>query len=404
MKKKRLAFRRDTINNPDALLENFPVSLAERVKERKAREPDMTEPERRPRPRAFRLDGGRPAAQDAAKGALDDARKSGPKVIEPERDAFLLEAEQALSGTSLGLDGDEQAVEAAQVSGLLRHYLISWGGLFWSALTGLLSLALGLWLTQLVEDLFRRSALFGTIGLVLACGLVVAALFLLMREIRAMARQNRIAKLHIALAEARANDDVKAARSGLQSLCKIYEKRPETARARALMSDFSRQIIDGRDLIDLAERNLILPLDQQARQEIANASKRVSVVTTVSPRALIDVAFVAGQAIMLMRRIAEIYGGRPGLLGFFKLARSVGAHLAITGGIAVGDSLLQQIVGHGIAARLSARLGEGVLNGLLTARVGLSAMAVCRPMPFCAEKQPGVADVAPFLFRDRSKS
>lgn len=364
----------------------------------------MTEPERRPRPRAFRLDSGKPAAQDAAKGALDDARKSGPRVIEPERDAFLLEAEQALSGTSLGLDGDEQAVEAAQVSGLLRHYLVSWGGLFWSALTGLLSLALGLWLMQLVEDLFRRSALFGTIGLVLACGLVVAAFFLLMREIRTMARQNRIAKLHIALAEARASDDVKAARSGLQSLCKIYEKRPETARARALVIDFSKQIIDGRDLIDLAERNLILPLDAQARQEIANASKRVSVVTTVSPRALIDVAFVAGQAIMLMRRIAEIYGGRPGLLGFFKLARSVGAHLAITGGIAVGDSLLQQIVGHGIAARLSARLGEGVLNGLLTARVGLSAMAVCRPMPFFAEKQPGVADVAPFLFRDRTKS
>ena len=63
-----------------------------------------------------------------------------------------------------------------------------------------------------------------------------------------------------------------------------------------------------------------------------------------------------------------------------------------------GDSLLQQIVGHGVAARISARLGEGVLNGLLTARVGLSALAVCRPMPFAAEKQPGVKDVAPFLF------
>jgi putative membrane protein len=31
-------------------------------------------------------------------------------------------------------------------------------------------------------------------------------------------------------------------------------------------------------------------------------------------------------------------------------------------------------------------------------------MAVCRPMPFCAEKQPGVAEVAPFLFGDKTKS
>ena len=63
--------------------------------------------------------------------------------------------------------------------------------------------------------------------------------------------------------------------------------------------------------------------------------------------------------------------------------------------MAVGDSLLQQIVGHGIASRISARMGEGVLNGLLTARVGLSALAVCRPAPFAVDKAPGLSDVAP---------
>ena len=51
-----------------------------------------------------------------------------------------------------------------------------------------------------------------------------------------------------------------------------------------------------------------------------------------------------------------------------------------------------------VAAKVSVRLGEGVLNGLLTARVGLSALAVCRPAPFGAQKPPGVSDVAPFLF------
>ena len=75
--------------------------------------------------------------------------------------------------------------------------------------------------------------------------------------------------------------------------------------------------------------------------------------------------------------------------------------LAITGGMAAGDSLVQQFLGHGLASRLSARLGEGVLNGLLTARVGLSAMAVCRPLPFAAKPAPGLKDVAPFLFGDK---
>jgi putative membrane protein len=357
----------------------------------------MTEPERRPRPRAFRLNGDQTVTPKTAAEAADEARKPFAHVIEPEDDVFAREVLELTDGFA----GDEAAVEAAQNDGVLRRYMLSWGGMFWSALSGIVSLSAALWLWNFVEDLFSRSAILGAIGLVLAGALALAAITLLTREIRAMMRQNRIARLHIALAEARAGDNLKAARARVAELCGLYEKRPDTGRARAMVLECSRQIIDGSDLIDLAERNLVLPLDERASREIASAAKRVSIVTTVSPRAILDVVFVAGQAIVLMRRIAEIYGGRPGLFGFFKLARSVGAHLAITGGLAVGDSVLQQVVGHGIAARLSAKLGEGVLNGLLTARVGLSAMAVCRPMPFAAGKPPGVSDVAPFLFGDK---
>ena len=74
----------------------------------------------------------------------------------------------------------------------------------------------------------------------------------------------------------------------------------------------------------------------------------------------------------------------------------------MTGGVAVGDSLLQQVLGLGLAARLSAKLGEGVLNGLMTARFGLSVIEVCRPLPFIREEPPRIGDVAgELLSRDR---
>jgi putative membrane protein len=334
-------------------------------------------PVAKPRPQAFRVDVEEPADRDRI------AIEAMPDVFEPAVD-------EAGEG--------EVAVEAAQSRGILSRRLMSWGGIFFSALSGFVVLALSNWLYGLVVDLFARSRTLGLAALVLAGIAALAALVLVLREIIGIVRQGHIAHLHIGFAKAREADDREAARHQVGSLVALYAKRPQLALVRAGLTDLTKEIIDGRDLIDIAERDLVVPLDNDVRREIAQAAKRVSLVTAIAPRAMIDVIFVAGQVLYLVRRIAEIYGGRPGFFGFLKLMRSVTAHLAITGGVAVGDSLLQQILGHGIAAKISARLGEGVLNGLLTTRVGLSAMAVCRPMPFGTARAPRVADVAPFLF------
>ena len=354
---------------------------------------DRSETASRRRPQAFRLDAGR--APEAAAAPFDVPPARAPVDIELQPDAYVREAER-LSGSALGRE--EAAIEAAQRQGMRRRTRPGWGSLFWSALGGLVSLGFGLWVSRLVQDLFDRAPALGWVGVGLLGLLGAAVAGLAIREAVGVFRQTKVARLHAALAAARLTDDRAAARRHVGDLAALYTHRPETARGRADVAEAAQQIVDGADLVDVAERALMLPLDRLVRAEIATAAKRVSVVTAISPRAILDLVFVVAQLVRLIRRIAELYSGRPGLLGFLKLARSVGSHLAVTGGMAVGDSLLQQVVGHGIAAKLSARLGEGVLNGLLTTRVGLSAMAVCRPMPFGIGKPPGVKDVAPFLF------
>ena len=175
----------------------------------------------------------------------------------------------------------------------------------------------------------------------------------------------------------------------------LYETRADTAKGRenlAGQTGGATEIIDARDLVALAEENLMAPLDARARKLVMDSAKRVSIVTAISPRALVDVAFVLMENLRLIRRLSDLYGGRPGTIGFWRLTRNVIGHLAVTGTIAVGDSLVQQFIGHGLAARLSARLGEGVVNGLLTARVGISAIDLCRPMPFTALSRPKIGD------------
>jgi len=342
--------------------------------------------EDRPRPRAFRLDDERVVVDDAPAPARPAA------VIKTEAPTF---DESSRAGA---LDEAERGVEAAQAAGLKGGRRFNATSLVLSGLGGLISLAFGLWTTSLIEELFAKATALGWLGagflIVLALGVIVTGV----RETRALARQRQIVDLHAALARARADDDRDAARKAVARLVALYAGRSETAKARADVKAAMREIVDGRDLIDIAERALLKPLDARAQSEIAKAARRVSVVTAISPRAILDLIFVAAQIVRLCRRVSEIYGGRPGWFGFLRLARSIAAHLTITGGMAVGDSLLQQVVGHGIASKISARMGEGVLNGLLTARVGLSALNVCRPAPFGIQPAPGGSEVAPFLF------
>ena len=76
-----------------------------------------------------------------------------------------------------------------------------------------------------------------------------------------------------------------------------------------------------------------------------------------------------------------------------RLAHLVFAHLLATGGIALTDDLLGQFLGQDILRRLSRRLGEGAFNGALTARIGIAAIEVIRPLPYLAAKPPRVRDV-----------
>lgn len=284
--------------------------------------------------------------------------------------------------------------EIAAVPPVTAKRGFSWGSLFVAALSGFLALSVGVWVERTVVVLLNENPALGIAALVCAGLAGLALLVMLARIARDILRERRVEALRARAAEALASNALDEAKAVSAELDRLYAARPETAKGRSELTAALPQLFAARDVLTVAERSLMTPLDALAQAQVAQAARRVSLVTAVSPRALVDVVFVLVACARLLRAIATIYAGRPGTLGLLRLARQVLGHLVLTGGIAAGDAVIQQVLGQGLAARLSAKLGEGVLNGLLTARIGLAAMAVCRPMPFVEALPPTLSDVA----------
>jgi putative membrane protein len=334
--------------------------------------------ERSRRPATFRLDNPGVVVMEAE----DTSRPArGSVQITPESDPATLPI----------------PVEPPAVANRSYH----WATMLWTGVAGLVLLGLGLGVVNLIEDLFARSETLGIVGLAFAFAAALALAALTSREIFGLVRLATIEKLHQRAAAVLLSDDRPESRRIVHDLLSVAHQNPQLARARAMLQQHAHDIIDGADMIKLAERELMTPLDLEARRLVLAAARRVSIVTAVSPRAMIDVVFVLLASLRLIRQLARLYGGRPGALGMIRLMRQVIAHVAITGGMAASDSVVQQMLGHGIAAKVSQRLGEGVLNGLLTARLGLAAIDVTRPLPFTALPRPVLADLAKDLLRKR---
>lgn len=340
----------------------------------------MTEPRR---PAAFRLD---PQPRQEEKADASSKAHTPPRKPRALKDvAVVLPAE-------IDVFDEPDLVASAPPPATAPKRRSRVGTIFLGAAGVLVSLAVGLWTDRLIRDLFTRADWLGWLAVGTAAVAAAALLIILTREILGLARLASVEKLRRRAADAATRNDPKLARSVVSELTALVSAKPQTAAGRRVLAELKDDVIDGGDLIGIAEAEILAPLDAQAKILILDAAKRVSLVTAVSPRALVDIAYVVFEAGRLIRRLAELYGGRPGTLGFFRLTRSVLAHLAVTGSMAVGDSFVQQIVGHGLAAKLSAKLGEGVVNGMMTARIGLAAMETARPLPFGAVARPGLGD------------
>ena len=302
-----------------------------------------------------------------------------PAEAPPPAEPDLIERAEATASA--------RAIAAAGRGGFgLGRALLTVGG-------SLVLLWLAVGLGDFIAELMARQGLLGWIALALAALTVLILLAIVAREIVALTRLTRIERLRETALEAAETGSSQAGHAAMEGLMRLYRGRADLDWARDRLEAAEADTPDIAERLQVAEHELMTPLDGRAETAVSRASRDVAAATALIPVALIDVLAALTINLRMIREVAEIYGGRAGWLGSWRLMRAVAAHLVATGAVAVADDIVGPLVGGGVLAKLSRRFGEGAINGALTARVGVAAIEVCRPLPFSVRTRPSASGI-----------
>ncbi len=135
--------------------------------------------------------------------------------------------------------------------------------------------------------------------------------------------------------------------------------------------------------VEPAIGEVIASLDDTAGRMIRRTAVEVSVATAVSPSILLDSLITLNRNVNMITKLADLYYGRPGLIGSLHIVRDViGAAVAAGALEAITDqvtSVAAEVTGSW-SSRLLGPLGQGAVNGVVTMRLGAAARTRCRSL------------------------
>ncbi|MDN6179784.1 MAG: YcjF family protein [Halomonas subglaciescola] len=263
-----------------------------------------------------------------------------------------------------------------------------WGLLF--VLAGSAALGTAEFVTGLPDALASArwlDAAWQIFGLALI-GLGSAAM---LKELTRLKRLKRHDKLRQRLAELPQRSPQRALGLAcqLQTQLKLNDDDPHWAAFRRAQEPHH----SGQDTLMLLDHHLLGPRDREAQRLISRMCGETAVMVAVSPLTLVDMALVAWRNIAMVDRLCRLYGLELGYASRLRLFKTVLHNMAFAGASELATDAGMDMLSLDMTGRLSARAGQGLAVGLLSARLGLRALRLCRPLAFAPGEQPTLGDL-----------
>ncbi|MEI6984887.1 MAG: TIGR01620 family protein [Rhodospirillaceae bacterium] len=308
-----------------------------------------------------------------------------PVEIEPSRPfESKSEVPRELDDSGAGVTG-----QAARLATLSIWSQRPWAlPAFLGGIVALVVVALAFDAADLMGRSFAVSHALGVLVTVVLSVTVGTALKLAFDEMVAVRRLRQIDGLRVEADQLVAANGHGGGLAFTETMARFYGGRDDLASALQSLNNAVTDAHNDGEVVALIDRQVMAGIDQLAYASVLRASRDTALATALSPSAALDVAIVLWRNLKMVREVSTLYGARPGHFGCWRLMRRMLANLAVAGAAESVGHVAADVLGGSLAAAISSRLGQGMINGLLTARVGLAAMNLCRPISFTAENKP----------------
>ena len=256
----------------------------------------------------------------------------------------------------------------------------------------------GIDLAQFVDGAFAHGTAIGVLAAAAVAAGVGGAGYWMMAELRGLFRLRSAERLRRLIPSALGGE----LKQEIDAAAVILARDPLLVEAVRNYRGVLEPYHTGRDALELFSSFVLAPADRLAEAAIRRASAQAFAINAISPTVLLDTLLFAARALRLIREIAEIYGQRPGLAGTVHLLRRLVGGAGLVGAVDVVGGVIAQQLGGAVLERLSASAAESAYAAQKMARLGLVAMALCRPIELRPEEAPSLSGLVSGLLKPRA--
>lgn len=236
----------------------------------------------------------------------------------------------------------------------------------------------GLQCYYFISEAFAQNTAVGLLSSAVMSALLVMASWSVWKELRSVLLLKRSDERREQIRHAVASGTVKDA----VMLCEEMARDSGMLKSRQYES-FKNKISDHfspEEVFALYECEIIRTQDEKARKIIVKRSRENGIVVALSPMAWLDMLFTLARSVRMIREISEVYGLRCGIWGRMNLYRRVAKNIVYIGMADLATDAVTDVLGAGMAGKISSALGQGIAAGIYSTRLGYMSIKAVRPM------------------------